>query len=103
VDKKPQRKRPVFRKRARVSRILTSGPETDPVGVFLEECAAGKLSPFCIPRQRWWLTLIERTYVRGGCEVWMTDRQLFVFNKIRHEIRYRERMGAYAKAQEPEG
>jgi hypothetical protein len=32
----------------------------------------------------------------------MTDRQLFVFNRIRHEIRYRERMGAYAKAEEPE-
>jgi hypothetical protein len=97
----PRLNRRVHRRRERIARILTSGAETDPVAVFLEECAAGKLASSCKPRQRWWLTLTERVCVRDG-EVRMTDRQLFVFNRIRHEIRYRERMGAYAKAEEPE-
>jgi hypothetical protein len=88
--------------RLQVGRVLTSGSVSNPAAVFLEECAAAKLSLHCKPSQRYFMTVAERTWVRRDGALRATDAQWATFNRIRHSIRFKERMGAHAKAQEPQ-
>jgi hypothetical protein len=88
--------------RSRVVRVLTAGSTRDPVGVFLEEAATARLSLFCTHSYRKFLFDAERRWIGRDGKLRATDAQWHWFNKIRHEVRFRERMREHAEAQEPE-
>jgi hypothetical protein len=84
-----------------MTRVLTAGASTDPVEVFRAEIAAALASTCLEERERRALKTALKMCVRDG-HVLMSEAGFRAFNRIRHNIKTKERLASYGETEEPE-